>query len=254
MKKRKLTSVILKNSPTLIRWLRKCKKLEKRNAPLEEKHKFAIKVIDRLHKIFKVNIKVTGLENIPADVKGCVFMGNHQGQDDGPVVISALRDYTVSCLMNKTILDNLFFKKVTFLLNGLLLDHTDLKQQLEVYKELADNVLNGTRYIIFPEGKHDNNKNELLEFNTGCLTPVIKSKTDIYPFCLYDTWPIYDDNYKQKGFINCECHFLEPIKYETYQNMKKPEIIALLKSRIQEKLDEIKKEKGESNLWKNFKY
>lgn len=253
MKKRKLTYVIFRHSPTLLRWMRKCKKYEKKDAPIEKKHRFAIKVIDKLHKIFKVKIKVTGLENIPKDLGGCVFMGNHQGQDDGPVVLSSLRDYTVSVLMNKTILDNLFFKKVTFLLNGLLLDHTDLKQQLEVYKELAKNVEAGSRYIIFPEGKHDNNKNELLEFNTGCLTPVIKAKADIYPFCLYDTWPIFNDDYKQKGHINCECHFLEPIKYREYEGLKKPEIIELIKNRIQNKLNEIKLEKGENSLWKNFK-
>lgn len=246
MKKRKLTYVIVRHSPTLVRWLRKCKKYEKKNASSEDKHKFAIKVVDKLHKIFKVNIKVTGLENIDKDVKGCVFMGNHQGQDDGPVVISALRDYNVSCLMNKTILDNMFFKKITFLLDGLLLDHTDLKQQLDIYKQMAANIESGTRYIVFPEGKHDNNKNELLEFNTGCLTPVLKSKADIYPFCLYDTWPIFNEQYEQKGYINCECHFLKPIRYEEYQKMKKPEIIGLLKNRIQEKLDEIKKEKGEN--------
>ena len=40
------------------------------------------------------------------------------------------------------------------------------------FRRLSDEVKNGRRYIIFPEGGYDHNKNELQDFMAGRQRPV----------------------------------------------------------------------------------
>lgn len=244
MTKRETLGMAIRHWPTFLNGVRKHNKLMKKNAMLEEKYMLLSSILEKLHKFSKVNINTYGMENLADKRPGSLFMGNHQGQADGPVIFTALKDHPTSCLMNKTIKDNLFFQYVINLVEAELLDTTNLRSQLATYNNMVSNMNDGKSYIIFPEGKHDNNKNELLEFNTGCLTVAYKSKATIYPFCLYDAWKLYNTSYNGKD-LNAECHFLTPIYYDEYKDLSKKELCDLLKNRIQNKLNEIKREKGE---------
>ena len=44
-----------------------------------------------------------------------------------------------------------------------------MRAQLKTILKIADEVKGGRRYIIFPEGGYDHNKNELQDFLAGSL-------------------------------------------------------------------------------------
>ncbi|MDY2888214.1 MAG: 1-acyl-sn-glycerol-3-phosphate acyltransferase, partial [Candidatus Caccosoma sp.] len=106
-----------------------------------------------------------------------------------------------------------------------------------IFNDVANDIKNGKNYLIFPEGYYKDNKNTLQDFHSGCLNVVYQSKCPIVPICLYDTYKVYNVNSLKK--VSCEVHYLKPIYYDEYCNLRKHELIKLVKSRIQEKIDEL---------------
>ena len=65
----------------------------------------------------------------------------------------------------------------------------------------------------------------------------MKSKTPIIPIALIDSYKVF--NSFHIGPITTYVHYLEPIYYEEYKNMKTQEIASLVKQRIEEKIREV---------------
>ena len=63
------------------------------------------------------------------------------------------------------------------------------------------------------------------------------AKCPIVPVCLYDTWKVYGISSLKKIYPRYE--ILKPISYEEYSALSRYEAAQLIKSRIQEKIDEL---------------
>ena len=76
----------------------------------------------------------------------------------------------------------------------------------------------------------------MLEFHGGSFRCATKSKCTILPVALIDCFKVLD----QKGSapVAVQLHYLKPIPYEEYAGLKPAEVAALVKQRIQEKIDE----------------
>ena len=74
------------------------------------------------------------------------------------------------------------------------------------------------------------------EFHGGSFRCAIKSKCPIQPVVFIDSFKVLD----QKGSkpVEVQIHYLEPILYEEYKDMKTNEVAELVKSRIQAVIDE----------------
>ena len=79
--------------------------------------------------------------------------------------------------------------------------------------------------------------NILGTFKFGCFKIAQKSKVPIVPVTLVNSYKVFDSSYI--GPITTQVHYLKPIRYEEYKNLKTFQIASLVKSRIQNKLDEI---------------
>lgn len=236
---KRIKLVIFKNAFWILRQKHYMDKIEKENKlNLDERFAYAQKVLKRYHDSAKIQVISTGLEQLPADLKGCLFYGNHQGAEDCPAILSTLKDFTTSYLIDKVQEKNKYMKYVLDLLKAKALDMTDLKAQLQTYQEMAEEIVSeNRRFIIFPEAGYLDNKNSLLEFHTPCFMPAIKSHCPVIPFCLYDSWKVFEDTTLKP--LTVECHILKPIYYEEYKGMTKQDLAKLVKDRIQEKLDEL---------------
>ena len=114
----------------------------------------------------------------------------------------------------------------------------DLRQSMAIINEVAQEVKQGRRFMIFPEGGYDKNKkNSLWEFKSGCFKASVKSRTPIVPVVLIDTYRAMDISYL--GPVRTQVYFLEPIPYEQYKDLKTVEIARMVKKCIRDKLDEI---------------
>ena len=177
-----------------------------------------------------------GMENLPEE-GGYVMYPNHQGKYDAYGIIS-VHEKPLTAVMDKEKSYDLFIKQVIDMLNGKRLDKQDVRQAFGVINEITEEVKQGRRYIIFPEGEYDDEKkNTLREFKAGCFKTSLKSKTPVVPVVLVDSYKAW--NSSKPGRVITQVHFLKPILYTEYAGMKTQELAELVKSRIQEKLDEV---------------
>ena len=176
------------------------------------------------------------MENLPEE-GGYVMYPNHQGKYDAYGIIS-VHEKPLTAVMDKEKSYDLFIKQVIDMLNGKRLDKQDVRQAFGVINEITEEVKQGRRYIIFPEGEYDDEKkNTLREFKAGCFKTSLKSKTPVVPVVLVDSYKAW--NSSKPGRVITQVHFLKPILYTEYAGMKTQELAELVKSRIQEKLDEV---------------
>ena len=126
------------------------------------------------------------------------------------------------------------------LLQGKRLDKKDVRQALTVINEVSEDVKNGKRYILFPEGGYEfNNRNKVCEFKAGSFKIALKTKAPIVPVALIDSYKVF--NSFNFGPVTTQVHYLKPIFFEEYGHLKTQEIANMVRDRIQEKIDEVLK-------------
>jgi len=176
-----------------------------------------------------------GMENLPKD-GGYVMYPNHQGKYDAYGIISA-HDKPCTVVMNKAKSYFIFIRELVDMLKAKRMDIHDTRQALTIINQVAKEVSEGRRYVLFPEGGYaKDQKNKLGTFKAGCFKIVLKSKVPIVPVAIIDSYKVF--NSWQLTPVTTQVHFLEPIYYDEYKNMKTPQIADMVKARIQKKIDE----------------
>ena len=190
-------------------------------------------ILNRAIKGGNVDLKVTGLENIPTE-GGCMLYGNHQGLFD-VVAISGTCTIPLGAVFKKELSEIPLVKQICQCTRSFAMDREDVRQSLTVIQNVTKEVQNGRKYLIFPEGTRSRNGNVMGEFHGGSFRCALKAKCPIVPIALVDSFKVLD----QKGSkpLTVQLHYLKPIPYEEFQHMKTNEIAELVKSRIQEVLD-----------------
>ena len=193
-------------------------------------------VVGLMQKTGHIRTKGYGIENLPKE-GGYMLYPNHQGKYDAYAVVAA-HETPCTVVMDKAKSYTIFIREIIDMLKGKRMDINDTRQALTIIKEITQEVAKGRRYILFPEGGYaKDQKNNLGDFKAGCFKIVLKSKVPIVPVALVDSWKVF--NSWQITPVTTQVHFLEPIYYEEYQDLKTIQIAELVKERIQKKLDEV---------------
>ena len=181
-----------------------------------------------------IDLKITGLENIPADEPFMMY-ANHQGMFD-VLAIASTCDAPLGAVLKKELYDVPFLHQIALCTKSFAMDREDVRQSLTVIQNVTEEVKNGRNYLIFPEGTRSKLGNQMLEFHGGSFRCATKSKCTILPVALIDCFKVLD----QKGSapVTVQIHYLKPVPYEEFAGMKPAEVAALVKQRIQEKIDE----------------
>lgn len=199
----------------------------------EERYKMARKCIGIMMRKGRIETESFGQEQLPKD-GGYVMYSNHQGKYDTLGIMSA---HPKPC----TIVIDAYRSKLPItdsfidLVQGSRLDKTDMKKQLGTILQIADEVKNGRRYIIFPEGGYDHNKNELQDFMAGSFKCATKAKAPIVPVAIIDSYKPFGVNSLRR--VKTQVHFLAPILYEEYGQMTTAQIAEMVKGRISKVID-----------------
>lgn len=181
-----------------------------------------------------INLKVTGLENMPKE-EGYMLYANHQGMFD-VLAIAATVPHPIGAVLKKELWDVPFLHQISLCTNSFAMDREDVRQSLTVIQNVTEEVKKGKNYLIFPEGTRSKLGNTMLDFHGGSFRCATKSKCPIVPIAMVDSFKVLD----QKGSapVDVQLHYLDPIPYEEYEGMKPAEVADLVKSRIQAKIDE----------------
>lgn len=216
-------------------WFKLCKYAKHTEEyPEVEKWRHIQYILNLAIKGGNVDLQVTGLENIPED-GGFMMYANHQGMFD-VLAIAATCDAPLGAVLKKELYDVPFLHQIALCTKSFAMDREDVRQSLTVIQNVTEEVKQGRNYLIFPEGTRSKLGNQMLEFHGGSFRCATKSKCTILPVALIDCFKVLD----QKGSapVAVQLHYLKPIPWEEYEGMKPAEVAALVKQRIQEKIDE----------------
>lgn len=206
------------------------------NCSARERYEYVRDMVRLMQKTSAARTVGFGMENLPED-GGYVMYPNHQGKYDAYGIVAA-HEKVCTVVMDKAKSYGIFIEEILDLVKGKRLDKNDVRQAFRLMNEIAQEVEAGQRYIIFPEGEYDaEKKNTLREFKSGCFKASINSKSPIVPVVLVDSYKVW--NSSSLGKVTTQVHFLPAIPYEEYGSLKTSQIAALVRERIQKKLDEI---------------
>ena len=201
----------------------------------EEQHYKMLKfIVLRANKGGNVTIEIHGQENIPKE-SGFMFFPNHQGLYDVLAIVEA-SPIPFSVVAKKEIKDIQFLKQVIACMRGYLLDRDDVRQAMKVIGEVTNEVKKGRNYVIFAEGTRSKMGNTVQEFKGGSFKAATKAKCPIVPVALIDAFKPFDTN--TISSVTVQVHFLEPILYEEYKDLKTKEIAEIVRSKIQKTIYE----------------
>lgn len=202
--------------------------------PEEEKYNHIRYILKLAVESGNIDFVVTGQEKIPKE-NGFIFYANHQGLFDVLAIVAAC-ERPIAAVLKKELKDIPFLKQIIACTHSFPMDREDIRQSMVVMKNVTEEVKKGRNYLIFPEGTRSKKGNEMLEFHWGSFKCAVKAKCPIVPFALIDSYKVLDE----KGCkpVKVQLHFLDPIPYEEYKDMKTVEIAQLVQGRIAEKIKE----------------
>lgn len=203
----------------------------------EQRYKVLRYIDNRAIKGGRVKIDVHGQENIP-EQNGFMFFPNHQGLFDVLSIVAACpRPFSV--VMKKEIQNIPFLKQVFACMKAYAIDRDDVKQAMKVIIQVTKEVKEGRNYLIFAEGTRTKDPNHVHEFKGGSFKSAMKAKCPIVPVALIDAYKPFDTKSIEK--VTVQVHFLEPISYDEYKDMKSVELAAEVKSRIEKVIEKNEK-------------
>ncbi len=194
-------------------------------------------IVLRANKGGNVRIETHGIENIPKE-NGYMFFPNHQGLYDVLAILEACpRPFSV--VAKKEIKNIQFLKQVFACMKAYMIDRENVRQAMQVIIDVSNEVKNGRNYLIFAEGTRSKNGNRIGEFKGGSFKAATKAKCPIVPVALIDSFKPFDTNTISR--VTVQVHFLKPLYYDDYKDMKTPEIAALVHDKIQDTIDKNEK-------------
>ena len=180
-----------------------------------------------------IDLEIYGQENIPTE-NGFMMYGNHQGLFD-VVAIPASYEGPLAVVYKKELHEVPLLKQIYKITKSFAMDREDVRQSLTVIQAVTEEVKKGRNYLIFPEGTRSKNGNTMGEFHAGSFRCAVKAKCPIVPIAFIDSFKVLDS--KGSKPVSAQIHYLKPIAYEEYKDLKSAEVAALVKSRIQEVID-----------------
>lgn len=203
---------------------------------VEQRYALVHHVIYLMNKTGKIRTEAYGLENLPKE-GGYMMYPNHQGKYD---VLGIMYTHKKPCsfVMDKFKSHTILVREFCDLVQAKRLEKDNPRQGVTIINQVAKEVAEGKRYILFPEGGYKfNNKNRVCDFKAGSFKIALKSKAPIVPIALIDSYKVF--NSFHVGALTTQVHYLTPILYDEYKEMKTVDIAALVKERIQERIDAV---------------
>ena len=158
---------------------------------MEERYALCRHAIRLMKRTGGIHTKAYGTENLPAE-GGYMMYPNHQGKYDALGIMDT-HDRPCSLVMDKAKSNTILVKEFVDLVQGKRLDKKNVRQALSIINEVAKEVSNGARYILFPEGGYDfNNRNNVCNFKAGSFKIALKSKAPIVPVALIDSYRVFN--------------------------------------------------------------
>ena len=220
-------------------WIKLCYRAAHSDKYTDNEHNEFFKyIVKRANIGGNVTIKSYGQENIPEE-DGFMFFPNHQGMYDALAMIDSCPK-PFSLVYKIELKDIPFLKQIAKCMKAFFIDRDDVRQSMKVIMAVSKEVEKGRNYTIFPEGTRSKNGNKLGEFKGGSFKAATKVNCPIVPVALIDSFKPFDSHSLKP--VEVQVHYLKPLYYDEYKDMKTTEIAEEVQSRIEKVIKENKKD------------
>lgn len=203
------------------------------NYPEITRFKLLKYIVKRANKGGNVTIETYGKENIP-EKSGFMFFPNHQGLYDVLAIVDACpRPFSV--VAKKEVANVPLLKQTFACMKAYMIDRDDVRQSMQVILDVTEQVKKGRNYLIFAEGTRSREGNKLLEFKGGSFKAATRARCPIVPIALIDSFKPFDTS--SIAPVTVQVHFLKPLYYDEYKDMKTTEIAKEVKLRIEAEIE-----------------
>lgn len=211
-------------------WIKLCYHARHAEKYTDEQHYEMIQtIVHRANKGGHVQVDSYGVENLPKE-QGFMLYPNHQGLYDTLVIADAF-PYPFSVVAKKEVENVPFIKQMLACMQGYCIDRDDIRQSMTVISQVAKDVQQKKKnFIIFAEGTRSRQGNKIGSFKGGSFKCATKAKCPIVPVALINSFLPFDSDSTEK--VNVQVHYLPPITYEEYKEMKTTEIAARVEEEI----------------------
>ncbi len=211
-------------------WIKLCYHARHAEKYTDEQHYEMIQtIVHRANKGGYVQVDSYGVENLPKE-QGFMLYPNHQGLYDTLAIADAF-PYPFSVVAKKEVENVPFIKQMLACMQGYCIDRDDIRQSMTVISQVAKDVQQKKKnFIIFAEGTRSRQGNKIGSFKGGSFKCATKAKCPIVPVALINSFLPFDSDSTEK--VNVQVHYLPPITYEEYKEMKTTEIAARVEEEI----------------------
>lgn len=225
--------------PLILFLLWKTKEIERNAEKYDEfyRYKLAVLIVNVIKTCGFIKTKAYGMENLP-DRGGYVMYSNHQGKYDALGIIGAHKE-PCTVVMDEKRSKLIVADQFITILKGCRLNKDDMRLQMQGILQVVSEVKEGRRYIIFPEGGYDRNRNNVKEFLPGSFKCAMKSKSPIVPVAIIDSYIPFEFNSLKP--VTTQVHFLKPMYYEEYKGLSTQELAEVVRGKIIEKIESVLK-------------
>lgn len=222
--------VIIISLPFIIYYIGVGNYIERHADNYDEMSRYTIakKVIRILRCNGGVITKVYGRENLPKS-GGYVMYSNHQGKYDA---LGIMYGHPTPCtiLMDEKRSRLPIVNPFMTLIKGSRLKKEDARSQVMTIRKIVEEVKEGRKYIIFPEGGYEKNQNRVYDFHPGSFKCSVRARCPIVPVAIIDSYKVFETNWFTP--VRTKVYFLKPIAYEQYKDFTTEEIAEIVRARI----------------------
>lgn len=159
--------------------------------------KLVLKLLKRLNVVIHAEN-----EYLINDGKVKMFTPNHQSLLD-PLFLIALSEKPITFVAKIEVKKQPFVGRVMRILDGELVDRSDLRQQLGVLKKVSKSLANNQiSWGIFPEGTRNKNLDNVLigELHPGTFKMVLNNDVEIVPTIIDKSYTVLSRKIKRKQY------------------------------------------------------
>ena len=176
-----------------------------------------------------------GYDNLPKE-GGYMLYPNHQGKYDVLGIFNTHKS-PISFVMDEKRSHLVLVSEFLRLVDGKTISLNDPRHTITVFNEMAEELKQGKKFILFPEGGYkENNGNVVAPFKAGSFKVAQMSKVPIVPAALIDSYKVYNSDHV--GPVTTYVYYLDPISYDEYKGMRSHEIAAMVEKIIKDKIAE----------------
>ena len=202
-------------------------------------HHLAMSCMRLVLRILRVNLHVSGRENIPKTP--FVLVGNHQSNYDIMGIKPFIKDQPMIFIAKKELFKWPVIGPYVRLLGNVPINRMTARSSIESIIAGIKKYKDGVPVAVFPEGTRSHS-NTMIDFKPGALKLAMKPQAPIlvvsvYNFCkIWQGWPFKT--------IHAYLHFHPIIQPESYASKNTQELSKEIKTMIQDKLDEFAQLRG----------